>query len=159
MLPVFTQDISDNSMQVKPTPRWLGNFISCYQTLSPNNLDSLSALYHKDVIFQDPLHRITGYEALAQYFKQLYTNINHCDFAINEVFYEHDRAAIYWTMTYCHSQLNHGRAITVQGHSLIRGSEQLVTFHRDYIDLSEMLYEHVPVLGRLIKWFKKRIAQ
>ena len=60
-------------------------------------------------------------------------------------------------MTYSHKQLNSGKPITVEGHSFIMGDDSKVTYHRDYVDLGQMLYEHIPVLGRLIQWVKKRM--
>ena len=62
-------------------------------------------------------------------------------------------------MTYVHQHLNSGEAITVQGHSLIMGDNDKVVYHRDYIDLGQMLYENVPVLGAIIRWLKRRINQ
>ena len=34
-----------------------------------------------------------------------------------------------------------------------------LTYHEDIYDLGEMLYEHVPLMGTIIKWLKRRLAQ
>ncbi|MGA0584669.1 MAG: nuclear transport factor 2 family protein, partial [Castellaniella sp.] len=34
----------------------------------------------------------------------------------------------------------------------------LVSFHRDYWDAAEELYEKLPVLGRLMRWLRKTLS-
>jgi Holliday junction resolvasome RuvABC ATP-dependent DNA helicase subunit len=48
-------------------PVWLGNFIFVYQKLSTDNLGLLEDLYHKDVTFIDPMHKVEGFKNLFQY--------------------------------------------------------------------------------------------
>ncbi len=136
------------------SPVWLSNFISIYQKLGTNNLDLLSVIYHDDITFIDPLHDIQGFSDLYQYFKGLYQNLLTCDFVINKVIFDGNEAAIYWTMTYQHSKLNKGACVTVSGSSHIQGNEDKVTYHRDYLDLGAMLYEQLPLFGKLTKWIK-----
>ena len=49
--------------------------------------------------------------------------------------------------------------VSVIGSSHIKGSQDKVTFHQDYIDLGAMLYEQLPIVGRLIKWIKTKAAR
>lgn len=137
---------------------WLTNFIEIYQQLSRDNLSSLSNLYDQDIVFQDPLHKINGFNNVADYFAQLYENVSACHFVINRVILEGNQAAIYWTMTYQHKRLKSGLPIEVEGHSLIKGEDNKVIYHRDYLDLGQMLYEQVPLLGSIIRWLKKRVS-
>jgi hypothetical protein len=145
------------SDEVKPL--WLANFIEVYQDLSVDNLANLKAIYHQEVVFQDPLHQLNGFNALADYFAELYQNVFACRFVIKHIIQQGNQAAIYWTMTYQHPKLRGGRTIEVEGHSLIKGQDNKVIYHRDYLDVGQMLYEHIPVLGRVISWLKKRVSQ
>lgn len=138
---------------------WLDNFINIYLNLSVDNLSNLEHLYHQDIIFQDPLHKITGFGNLADYFAALYQNVSSCRFVITQIIQEGDQAAVYWTMTYQHKQLNGGKEIEVEGHSLLKGRGEKVIYHRDYLDLGQMLYEHIPFLGRVIRLLKKRVSK
>ena len=159
-------------MQEKPTisplthgealsevPIWLDNFVDIYQSLSTDNLANITKLYHQDISFQDPLHRINGLNNLVEYFDNLYQNVGECTFVINQILHERHQAAIYWTMTYSHKHLKGGKAISVEGSSLIMGTQDKVIYHRDYIDVGQMLYEHVPVLGGIIRWLKRRASK
>lgn len=140
-------------------PLWLNNFINIYQKLSVDNLALLTNIYHKDVTFVDPMHKVEGFEQLANYFANLYENLTTCEFIIEEVIVEDSNASLFWTMTYQHTKLNKGKAVTVIGCSHIRGKEDKVYYHRDYLDLGAMLYEQLPLIGRIIYWIKRQAAK
>jgi hypothetical protein len=138
---------------------WLDNFITTYSKLGTNNLHLLKEVYHQDIEFIDPMHHLQGLDELLNYFDELYTQVSHCQFVVEEVLEAENEAAIYWTMTFCHQKLNKKRPIKVQGHSHIKSQDDKVIFHRDYLDLGAMLYEQIPLLGRLITSIKNRASQ
>lgn len=140
-------------------PLWLKKFINVYQSLGVKNLHNLKAIYHSDIHFKDPLHDITGFNALEHYFSQLYTHVSSCQFIITEVVSDKENAAIYWEMNFTHSQLNKGKPVLVEGHSQLKGGDDGVYFHRDYVDLGAMLYEQIPLLGGVVKAIKKRAVK
>jgi len=140
------------------SPLWLSNFVSTYQLLSTKNLDLLATIYHQNVTFIDPMHQVEGFDELYNYFENLYQNLSTCDFVIDNVINEGDEAAIYWTMTYQHHKLNKGQQVKVCGTSHIKGDQDKVFYHRDYLDLGAMLYEQLPFFGKLIKWLKAKAA-
>jgi len=141
------------------TPLWLDNFIDIYQKLSTSNLSLLADVYHKNVTFADPIHQVEGFNALYKYFENLYQNLSFCQFAIKNVIVQGDEAAVYWEMSYQHKKLNKGQTVKVLGTSHIKGSEDKVVYHRDYLDLGAMLYEQLPFFGKVIKWIKVKAAQ
>lgn len=69
-----------------------------------------------------------------------------------------DKASLSWTMIYRHPKLNKNQVIKVFGNSLIKGKDEHVYYHRDYLDLGEMIYEHIPFFGKLVKYLKKKVA-
>lgn len=138
---------------------WLQQFIDIYQRLSVDNLELLAKIYHPDVTFQDPMHEIHGFDELNQYFHALYENLISCRFEITQVITQDDQAAVYWQMSYQHPSLNRGKTVVVEGNSMLKGLGDKVIYHRDYLDLGAMLYEHIPVIGRLTKWVKNRASQ
>lgn len=139
-------------------PLWLVNFVDNYQQLSIDNLQRLANIYHQDIVFIDPMHQLNGFDHLASYFKSLFLRLSYCQFHIEHVIVQNDQAAIYWQMSYTHPRLNSGAMVTVQGSSHIKGVNDKVIYHRDYIDLGAMLYEQLPLLGRVINWLKNRAA-
>lgn len=139
-------------------PKWLNNFIENYQQLNTDNLGLIYNIYAPDVTFEDAAHTLKGVEQLEDYFVNLYTNLKSCTFTIDDAFSDGDQAAVYWHMTYIHPSLNKGKAITVSGHSLIKGEGSLVYYHKDYLDMGAMVYEHIPMIGKIIKTIKRRMS-
>jgi hypothetical protein len=141
------------------TSLWLQNFIAVYSKLSTDNLLSLKKIYHPDIEFVDPLHRVQGLAALLDYFTHLYQQLQSCDFVIEHLLEGEREAAIYWTMTFRHQQLKGAQPISIQGHSHIRAQDNKVIYHRDYLDVGAMLYEHIPLLGGIVRSIKRRATK
>ena len=54
--------------------------------------------------------------------------------------------------------LNNGEEVTLEGNSYIKFNENnLVIYHRDYFDMGEFIYEHIPVLGWTLKKIKNKL--
>ncbi|MBW3696896.1 nuclear transport factor 2 family protein [Vibrio sp. T187] len=138
---------------------WVERFVQAYSQLGTDNLHLLKDVYHANVVFCDPMHRVEGIWALLDYFDHMYSHVTRCDFDIERVFHDGDQAAVYWTMTYEHERLNGKQPIEVQGHSHIRMKDDRVVFHRDYLDVGAMLYEHIPLIGSVVKTIKRRASQ
>ncbi|MCL9774355.1 nuclear transport factor 2 family protein [Vibrio methylphosphonaticus] len=129
-----------------------------YQQLDKQNLHLLKGIYHDHVVFEDPAHRVEGKTSLVAYFEELYTNVIKCDFDIEQQQQFESQGFLTWTMSLQHPKLNRGQPISVKGASHIQFEQGFVIYHRDYFDLGEMLYEHIVVLGGLIKGIKKRLG-
>jgi hypothetical protein len=63
-----------------------------------------------------------------------------------------------WTMSYRHPRLKQGEPILVHGCSHLLWTDNKVFQHRDFFDAGALLYEHLPVMGRMIRWLKGRLA-
>lgn len=144
---------------IEPKAQWLINFVENYKKLSIDNLVLLENIYHNDITFIDPLHEVQGFDNLKQYFYSLYNNLTSCSFNIENVFESNNEAAIYWSMLYQHPKLNAGKTVVVQGHSHIKGMNDKVIYHRDYLDAGAMLYEQLPIIGKIIQCIKSRAVK
>jgi hypothetical protein len=149
----------NNNEIIEKKTQWLVNFTENYSQLSTDNLALLENIYHKDITFIDPLHKVQGFENLKDYFYGLYDNLISCRFVIEHIFEKNNEAAVYWKMSYQHPKLNSGRIITVHGHSHIKGEQEKVIYHRDYLDAGAMLYEQLPIIGKIIQWVKARATK
>jgi hypothetical protein len=135
---------------------WLQRFIDVYSELGTEDIGRLESVYHPNVTFIDPLHKVITIDALLRSFERSYTNVMACSFVINHVVESSSQAAVYWEMTFRHTSLNGKKPIVVEGHSYLKEQDGLVIYHRDYLDVGAMIYEHIPLLGGLIKTVKKR---
>ncbi len=137
---------------------FLRQFAERFAGLDASNLDRLGELYSDDILFRDPLHEVRGLPAVRGYFGELYANISELRFD----FYGFDQSAegegyLRWTMSYRHPRLRGGELIRVEGCSHLRWRDKVYQ-HRDYFDAGALLYEHLPILGRVIAWLKGRLA-
>jgi ketosteroid isomerase-like protein len=134
-------------------------FADTYKQLTKHTLDLIDSIYHRDIVFEDPAHRVVGLEALQHYFEMLFRNIDTCHFEIDDSYQIGNSGFVTWVMHFSHPKINRGRPIQVDGISRIRFQDDLVIFHRDYFDLGQMIYEHLPLFGFLIRKIKMRLRQ
>lgn len=136
----------------------LTKFCQIYQTLNKDNLDLLSEVYSEQAQFIDALHEVNGLAALQGYFGHLYGNLLFCRFDIKQVIEQDQQACLIWTMEYAHPKIKGAQTILVNGSSHLMFTDK-INFHRDYLDMGEMLYEHIPVIGSLLQVIKRRARQ
>lgn len=129
-------------------------FKGTFQRLNTGSLHLLAELYSEQVVFQDPFRRIEGLSALRQYFAKLYQNAISTSFVFEEECTGKGKAIVSWTLSLRHPRLNGGDLIQVPGVSHIRYRNK-VYYHRDYFDGGALLYEHVPLLGSIVRAVKR----
>ena len=140
------------------SPSLIDDFCRIYQSLDKHNLALLKQIYSDDIVFIDAMHEVVGSNALTAYFEPLYANLDYCHFTILHIMIQDGEACIVWKMEYAHPKLNSGKGISVDGVSHLTFTDKIER-HRDYLDLGQMLYEHLPLIGTVIKTVKKRASQ
>ena len=131
-------------------------FKDTFHRLDAHSLHLLDELYNDRVVFQDPFRRIEGLPALRHYCGALYRDTISSSVVFEEECIGQDAAMLSWTLSFRHTRLNHGALIQVPGVSHLRYRDK-VHYHRDYFDGGALLYEHVPLLGSLVKAVKRRM--
>jgi ketosteroid isomerase-like protein len=144
-------------MNTIAAPR-IEHFLSFYNGLSSQNMQQLADVYHPDVVFIDPVHEIHGRNALHQYFNHVYARLRHCEFAGQDKMERGEQGFFSWQMRFTHPAIGNGKMIVVAGCSVLRWQDGLVVYHRDYYDLDEMVYQHLPCLGWVTGKIKQRMA-
>lgn len=122
------------------------------------NFELLNDVYDDEINFEDCFHHINGIHSLFEYFDNLYENVNFIHFDFENQWLGEDSAMLTWTMSYKHPKLNSGELIAVKGASQLNFKQGKVMYHRDYFDGGALLYEHVPLLKRVISFLKNRMA-
>ena len=134
-------------------------FLEIFNTLSSDNLHRLDEIYTSDIRFIDPAHEINGLEELRNYFAKLYANVSSVNFDFHEVVSDGSSGYVQWTMHFSHPRLNGGQTIIVPGASFLRfSSTGKVSYHRDYFDLGSMLYQHLPLIGSVVRSINRRLG-
>ncbi len=132
-----------------------------YRAIDSDSIQAgiLRDLYTPDAEFIDPFHHLQGRDRLETYFGQLYRNLNSIDFQYRETVVCGDDIFMEWCMTVSHPRLDRGRPVRVDGASRFSVQGRHIRLHRDYFDGGEMLYEHLPVIGRIIRLIKGRMGR
>ncbi|MBE5201985.1 nuclear transport factor 2 family protein [Pectobacterium sp. FL60-S17] len=128
-----------------------------YRELTAEKLTGLGDIYHQDIHFIDPVSSHHGLNALHRYFSHSLYKLSNCQFEIADVHTFRGGATMFWTMHYAHPSLKRNAPLTLAGCSHLLFADNKVIYQRDYYDMGEMLYQHVPLLGQLIRYLKSRI--
>lgn len=129
-----------------------------YRHFDTDSLSKLGSIYDEEIVFIDPLHHLQGLNALHHYFSQMMRNTQSCHFDIERHLVDGNQATLNWTMTFAHPKLSSGRPIQLDGITEIQFADR-ITYHRDYYDVSAMLHDQLPLIGRLSRALKARLAQ
>lgn len=128
-----------------------------YRDLTAKRLTELGDIYHQDIHFIDPVSSHHGLNALQRYFSHSLGNLSYCQFEIADVHAFRGCATMFWTMHYAHPSLERNAPLTLSGCSHLLFADNKVIYHRDYYDMGEMLYQHIPLLRSFIGYLKSRI--
>ncbi|WP_052480846.1 nuclear transport factor 2 family protein [Gilvimarinus agarilyticus] len=151
-----------SSTQAKITPaaqpnQLLSDFKRLYQQLDETSIARLDQVYASSVKFKDPVHDIEGVVALQDYLSAQAEGLSECRFEYLDELIADNNAYIKWVMRFRHEKLGN-RLIAVRGVSHLHFSDK-IDFHEDVYDMGALLYDHIPVLGRLTRWLKVRLAR
>lgn len=133
-------------------------FIRYFEDFSQDKLSQMDVLFSENFVFVDPVQRLSGLNSYKLYLSSLYENTKSCAFTVQQYDVIDDSAWIIWRMDCVHSRLNGGRAFQLDGVTHLK-FDRRITYQRDYYDLGALIYENIPLLGRLIRWLKQRMTQ
>ncbi len=151
-----SDSLSDSSTALQR----LENFVSFYNGLSAQDLSILAQLYHPEVRFIDPVHQMDGLAALQQYFAHAYARLDSCTFVAHAMAGQQQQGFVSWQMQFSHQAIAAGALITVDGCTELHWHQDgRIIYHRDYYDLTQMVYQHVPVVAWLTGKIKQKMAQ
>lgn len=119
----------------------------------------LPETYARDVWFNDTLKTVSGAEALAHYLAESAAAVEACKVTIEDT----TRTAqgeyfVRWRMMIRFRKLRRGVDTWSVGMSHLRfDADGRVVYHQDYWNAADGLYEHIPLLGGLIRGIKRRL--
>ena len=141
----------------------LDNFKQFYSRLSLDDLPLLKEIYSDDIVLVDPVGTHKGLGQLTAYFTHLLSNNDQCDFVIHTIgkvaSIDDEFYCVTWTMSFATPALKSGQIIHVEGMSHLKVLNNKIVHHQDYYDLGQMVYEHIPLLGSVVKKIKNRLRQ
>lgn len=143
-----------------PLPRHadprVNRLITWYESLTPQSLELLGEFYAPQAAFKDPFNEVTGVAAISAIFTHMFAALKHPRFEVLEVVAQDDDAFLVWDFVF-QFRGSDTRTQRVRGTTHLKwGPDGRITWHRDYWDAAEELYEKLPVVGTLMRWLKRR---
>jgi ketosteroid isomerase-like protein len=129
-----------------------------FESLSPESIDRIEAIYAEDAWFKDPFNEVRGLPAIRRIFERMFEQVEAPHFAIRDFAVTGEQAFLTWDFTFRFKRSPQTGQV-IHGATHLRFSpEGKVNFHRDYWDAAGELYEKLPLLGGLMRFIKKRAA-
>lgn len=131
----------------------LNKVMKWFEQLSPETLTEMRQLYSEPTYFKDPFHEMHSVEnELTPYFSKMFTGIQDARFEFIQSVLQGSDAFLVWNMKFKVK----GRDFQIHGSSHLKFNEEgLVSYHRDYWDPVEEVYDKIPGVGLLTKGLKK----
>lgn len=147
----------NNPSDLARSEKLVSGLFSLYSRKGSFTLEDLRSVYANTIVFEDPLHRHEGIQALCDYLNRMYESVQECRFERRGHWVCDETVFVQWDMHLVHPLLNGGKNFSVSGLSQLKCGDRIF-YHRDFFDAGEMFYEKVPVIGALNRWLKQRIG-
>lgn len=132
-------------------------YVAAFAGLTAETLPALLRLVAPDVHFRDPLYEGHGVDALERALRAVVTALDDPRFAIGTVAAADGTVFVSWTMTF--RRKGKRGEWRIEGISDLRFDAQgRVARHLNHWDAAGQLYEHVPVLGSLMRTIRRQVV-
>jgi hypothetical protein len=130
-----------------------------FSKLNSQTMHLVDDFYDENATFKDPLGEITGSKKLRDYYTTLYQGAEYVRFDFTGQMANGNEEVLFWNMTLKSKNLNSGNEYTVSGnsHFLFSPETKKCTYHRDYFDMGDFVYERLPIIKNLINFIKKQM--
>ncbi len=159
------QALSDTEKRSYPAPgsaaekEAVERFMDFFAVFSePNIRAKISATYAEDCWFNDTLKTIRGRAALEHYMLESAAGTESTNVEFIDWVSKSGDVYVRWAMHIRFKKFRGGKTQSTIGMTHLRFDDSgRVVFHQDYWDSSQGLFEHVPVVGGLIRWVKRKL--
>ena len=130
-----------------------------FESISPAAVRRIDEIYAADAYFKDPFNEVRGIEPIRRIFSHMFEQVDAPRFVVREAVADGDSAFLTWDFLFRARRLGDAEQV-IHGASHLRfDADGRVSYHRDYWDAAEELYEKIPVLGGLMRAVKRRAAR
>jgi steroid Delta-isomerase len=128
-----------------------------FETLQPSSVQGMGDFYAADAYFKDPFNEVRGLVGIRHIFSHMYVALDKPHFVVTDRVVQGSQCFLVWDFKFHFKRFDTATLQTVRGTSHLRfAPDGRVTYHRDYWDAAEELYEKLPLVGSLMRWLKKR---
>jgi steroid Delta-isomerase len=140
---IAAQHSNASTHQASATPDPVQRVVDFFESLQPQSIPHLGEFYTQDVYFKDPFN--------------MYVALEQPHFVVTQRVVQGNQCFLVWDFKFRFKRFDQHTEQVVRGtthlHLAVDGR---ISYHRDYWDAAEELYEKLPWLGGLMRWLKKR---
>jgi len=131
-----------------------------FRALNRDTMYLVDEFYAQDVHFKDPIVEFHNRDDMKHYYASAYESTDSVTFEVPKVVMQGNEQVVIWIMTMKSKGLNKGKPVIVEGTSHIRyNNKGKAVYHRDYFDMGQMVYSHVPFVRGMIRFVNKRMRK
>jgi steroid Delta-isomerase len=133
--------------------------VGFFESISPDAVGRIDALYAPDAFFKDPFNEVRGVPAIRRIFEHMFEQVDGPRFSVRDRVVQGDAAFLVWDFDFAFRRPLPPGPRRIRGCSHLRlDADGRIAFHRDYWDAAEELYEQLPAIGTLMRWMRRRGA-
>jgi steroid Delta-isomerase len=131
--------------------------VDFFETLQPASVAMIGDFYTPDAYFKDPFNEVRGLLDIQHIFSHMYVALDNPHFVVTERVVQGAQCFLVWDFKFRFKRFDTHTEQVVRGTSHLRlAPDGRISYHRDYWDAAEELYEKLPVVRRLMRWLKAR---
>lgn len=136
----------------------LQRIVTFFETLTTDNLALIPLIYAPDAWFKDPFNEVTGLSAIKHLYRHMFVQVADPRFVITHQMQQDDMAFMTWEFYFRMKRFSR-ETQCIRGATHFRlNNDGYITYHRDYWDAAEELYEKLPALGSFMRMLKRRAS-
>jgi steroid Delta-isomerase len=147
-------------------PAHVAQVVDFFESISPDAVDRIAALYAPDAWFKDPFNEVTGTGRIGAVFLHMFEQVEAPRFVVRDVVVGAGRpgepdgsAFLTWDFEFRFRRPLPAREQRIHGCSHLHfDRDGRITRHRDYWDVAEELYEKLPLLGAFMRMLRRNAA-
>ncbi|MEO8136388.1 MAG: nuclear transport factor 2 family protein [Betaproteobacteria bacterium] len=142
-----------------PSPDALQRLVDFYETLTPASLGAVREVYAADASFRDPFNDVRGSDEVQRVLLHMFENLSAAKFVIREAVADGDQAFLVWDFHFRMRRWKPDAQRKIHGSSHVRFDGQgRVSYHRDYWDAAEEVYDKIPLLGSVLRAIRRKMG-
>ena len=137
----------------------VGRVRAFFESISPAGVRRIDEIYAADACFKDPFNEVRGMEPIRRIFTHMFEQVDSPRFVVREVVADGSDAFLTWDFLFRSRRLGEAEQVIHGASHLKFDADGRVSYHRDYWDAAEELYEKIPLLGGLMRLLKRQAAR
>lgn len=133
----------------------LSRIVQWFENLTVQTLSSIDCIYAAQAHFKDPFNDVVGAGYIRAIYSHMFENLTDPAFEITQTIEQGQRAFVAWRFTFQWR----GKAFDIPGCTQMTLNQQgLIVEHVDYWDVAQGIYEHLPLLGAVLRKLRQRMV-